>query len=194
MAPSAQVKDSRLGPWTEVQEGAVLVETTLGAYSYVMENCQLIYATLGRFCSIAAHAAVGPPNHPMARAAQHHFTYRSNKYGFGPDDDGFFDVRRERSVELGHDVWIGFGGRVLPGVRVGTGAVVGASAVVTRDVAPYTIVAGVPARPLRERFSRDIQESLLRIRWWDWPPEALKAAMPDFRGEIEAFVEKYDTI
>lgn len=192
--PSATVKDCELGPWTEVQARSLLLEVKLGAYSYCMENCQLFFADIGRFCSIAAHAAVGPNNHPKWRASQHHFTYRSDQYGLGADDQEFFQWRRGHGVSLGHDVWIGFGARILPGVGIGTGAVVGAGAVVTKDVPAFTIAAGVPAEPIRERFSSEVQEALLRIAWWDWEHDRLARAMADFRSqEIEAFVEMYDS-
>ena len=97
----------------------------------------------------------------MDRVTQHHMTYRRVQYGFGEtDDDDFFDWRRDHKVTVGHDVWIGHGAILLPGVTVGTGAVIGAGAVVTKDVEPYTIAVGVPARPLRRRFPEDVVEEL----------------------------------
>jgi hypothetical protein len=93
---------------------------------------------------------------------------------------------------LGHDVWIGHGAIVLPGRRIGTGAVIGAGAVVTRDVPPYAIAVGNPARVLRQRFAPAIAERLLTLAWWDWDHERLRVALPDFRlPEIEAFLDKY---
>ena len=98
---------------------------------------------------------INPGNHPLWRAALHHFTYRSRSYDLHPEDDReFFDWRRAHPVVLGDDVWIGHGAILLPGVKIGTGAVVGAGAVVTKDVPPFTIVAGVPAKTLRRRVPR----------------------------------------
>jgi carbonic anhydrase/acetyltransferase-like protein (isoleucine patch superfamily) len=95
-------------------------------------------------------------------------------------------------VTLGHDVWIGHGATLLAGVSVGTGAVVGAGAVVSKDVAPFTIVAGVPARPLRERFPKAVQDGLLQLAWWDWEHDRLAGALEDFRTlDAYAFVEKH---
>jgi phosphonate metabolism protein (transferase hexapeptide repeat family) len=154
----------------------------------------VIYADIGRFCSIAQAVRINPGNHAMWRAAQHHFTYRSKQFGFADEDDAdFFAWRRSHPVRIGHDVWIGHGAVIMPGVTVGTGSVVGSSAVVTRDVPPYTIVAGVPARPIRPRFPKEIADRLLALAWWDWPHERIRAALPDFRAlDIEAFLDKYE--
>jgi phosphonate metabolism protein (transferase hexapeptide repeat family) len=152
---TARVRDSVIGAWTDLGPNTTVVESTFGDYSYAAGDVSIIYSDVGKFCSIASHARLNPGNHPMDRVMQHHATYRLAQYGFGEDDDeAFFDWRRADKVTVGHDVWIGHGAILLPGVSVGLGAVVGAGAVVTKDVEPYTIVVGVPARPLRLRFPR----------------------------------------
>ena len=192
VASSATIRDCRLGRYTEVGARTSLTETVLDDYSYIVHDGEVMDTTIGKFCSIANHVRINPSNHPTWRATQHHFTYRSSQFGLGEDDAAFFEWRREHPVTLGHDVWLGHGVLIMPGVTVGTGAVVGSGAVVTRDVAPYAMVAGVPAKPLKERFSRDIQDKLLALAWWDWEHESLAAAMDDFRNlNIYAFVEKY---
>ena len=192
--PEAVVVESRLGAWTEVGARASLAETVLGDYSYVIHDCDIIYTDVGRFCSIASFVRINPGNHPLERAALHHFSYRSRQFGLGEDDDQtFFSWRRAHKVTLGDDVWIGHNATIMPGVKVGTGAAIGAGSVVTREVAPFQVIAGVPARPIRERFSKTIQEGLLRIAWWNWPHEKLRLALQDFRSLSAAeFVEKYD--
>lgn len=193
--PTAVIIDSELGDWTEVGDRSSLIETRLGDFSYVERDSQAIYARVGRFCSIASGVRINPGNHPLERAALHHFTYRSRWYGLaGDDDEGFFEWRRSQPVILGDDVWLGHGAVVLPGRTVGTGAAVGAGAVVTRDVPPFTVAAGVPAVPVRERFSKHVQEGLMRIAWWSWPWDRLRRTLNDFRSlDAEAFVAKYDT-
>jgi phosphonate metabolism protein (transferase hexapeptide repeat family) len=126
----------------------------------------------------------------MGRVTQHHFTYRRAQYGFGVDDEAFFDWRRADKCVIGHDVWIGHGATILAGVAVGTGAVVGAGAVVTKDVAPYEVVVGVPARPIRKRFTDDVIEKMLRIGWWDWDRSMLEERFDDLL-DLKIFLEKY---
>jgi hypothetical protein len=191
--PTADVTDSTLGAWTEVGARTTIAETVMGDYSYVVNDSSIIYATIGRFCSIAAHTRINPGNHPLERAALHHFTYRAAKYELGEDDDAFFDWRRASHVTLGHDVWVGHGATILPGVSIGTGAGIGAGAVVSKHVPPFAVVVGVPGKVIRFRFAPDIQAALLRIAWWDWPHATLKERLADFRSlGAEAFCKRYD--
>ena len=188
----ALVEECTLGPWTEVWTRTHLREVDMGAYSYIMMDCQAQWTTIGKFCSIASSVRLNAPNHPTWRASQHHSVYRAQAYGLGDDDQAFFEWRKQHWVTLGHDVWIGHGATVTPGVTVGTGAVIGAGAVVTKDVEPYTIVGGVPAKPLKRRFTESQADALQSIAWWDWPREAYAAALPDIRAlSIDAFIEKY---
>ncbi|WP_267358260.1 MULTISPECIES: chloramphenicol acetyltransferase [unclassified Methylobacterium] len=192
---SARVESCRLGHYTEIGARTRLTETSLDDYSYIGQDGEVIYTTIGKFCSIAASVRINPGNHPMERASQAHFTYRARAYWpEEADEAAYFDRRRASPVTIGHDVWIGHGVVVLPGRTIGTGAVVGAGAIVTRDVAPYAIVVGNPARPVRRRFPEDIAARLERLAWWDWDHERLRRALPDFRAlSIEAFLDRYET-
>jgi phosphonate metabolism protein (transferase hexapeptide repeat family) len=192
--PTASVRESKLGAYTEVGARTILLDVTMGDYSYVVNDAQITYTTIGKFCSIAAMTRINPGNHPMHRATQAHFTYRASAYFPGEQDDAeFFEWRREHRVDIGHDVWIGHGAIVLPGRTIGTGAVVAAGAIVTRDVSAYTIVAGNPARPIRRRFSEDIESRLTALAWWDWDHETLRGALPDFRElDVADFLAKYE--
>lgn len=95
-------------------------------------------------------------------------------------------------VVIGNDVWVAWGATIMSGVKIGDGAIVGAHAVVTRDVAPYSLVAGNPARHIRHRFSEASIAALLQIRWWEWSDEQIRDAVPFLcSSNIEAFVERY---
>jgi len=184
------IRESELGDWTEVRQHARLHESAIGEYTYLMERVQLDYATVGKFGNVAADARLGPTNHPIDRPSAHHFTYRSEMYDLGADDDSVFEWRADQPVEVGHDTWIGHGAIVLPGVTVGNGAVVGAGAVVARDVPPYTVVAGVPAEPIRRRFPVDVAERIEASEWWHWDHKTLADRLEAFR-DLETFLEQY---
>jgi tetrahydrodipicolinate N-succinyltransferase len=98
---------------------------------------------------------------------------------------------KEGIIMIGNDVWIGAGALILSGVTIGDGAIVGAGSVVTHDVPPYAVVGGVPAKIIRFRYNKDQIEALLKIAWWNWNIEKIKANMDYFYGEIDAFIEKF---
>jgi phosphonate metabolism protein (transferase hexapeptide repeat family) len=188
---TSRITQSELGAWTAIGPNCTISESTFGDYSYCAGDVSIIYSEVGKFCSIASHVRLNPGNHPMNRVTQHHMTYRRVQYGLGDTDDAaFFDWRRADKVTIGHDVWLGHGALLMPGVSVGTGAVIGAGAVVTKDIEPYTIAVGVPARPLRRRFDEDTAQKLLAIAWWEWPREVLEARFEDL-NDIDVFLEKY---
>jgi len=191
--PTAEVVASTLGRYTEISERCRIHETAIGDYSYLMQDCATWCAEIGKFSNIAASVRLNATNHPVHRATLHHFTYRASDYWEDAEHEhDFFAARRAKKVRIGHDTWLGHGSTVLPGVTVGDGAAVGAGAVVTKDVAPYTIVAGVPAKPIRERFDRRTAERLQALAWWDWGHARLRSALDDFRSlSIDEFLEKH---
>ncbi len=184
------IYDCHFGAWTEVGPNSLLAETTLDDYSYTAGDNQIIYTKIGKFSNIASHVRINPGNHPMERVTLHHITYRRKLYGLGDDDAEFFAWRRSHLCVIGHDTWLGHNAIIMPGVTVGTGAVVGAGAVVTKDVPPYMIVVGIPAKPVRPRFPDATVEKLLKIAWWDWDRPTLEARFDDLY-DVETFVEKY---
>jgi len=190
----AKVRSSKFGKWTYVDERARVTESFMDDYSYILRDSEMIYTQVGKFCSIAPLARINATNHPMWRPSINNFTYRSQQYDLVDNDQDFFNWRRSQPVEIGHDVWVGQGVIILPGIKIGTGSILAASAVVTQDVPPYTIVGGIPAKIIGRRFPKEIEEALLRIEWWNWDHDTIKERMSDFRGEdINELCKKYDT-
>jgi phosphonate metabolism protein (transferase hexapeptide repeat family) len=188
-----EIVNSQFGAWCEVGAQSRVINSTFEDYAYCDRMADIANTTVGKFSNIAAMTRIGPTDHPFANAAQHHFLYRSSYYWDDvADDPTFFAARAARRTTLGADCWIGHGAIIKPEVTVGIGAVVASGAVVTKDVGPFMIVAGCPAKPLRARFSPDIIERLLVLAWWDWDHQRLRAALLDFRSlKAEEFLEKY---
>ena len=192
---SVSLRNAVLGRFTELRARVQFHDSTLGDYSYLEHDSEAIYAEIGKFCAIAAACRINALNHPTSRISQHKITYRPNEYFAGAKLDKDFRERRiSQRVEIGHDVWIGHGAIILPGVKIGHGAVVAAGAVVSKDVAPHAVVAGVPARFLKWRFPPDISARIIRLSWWDWEHDRLGQAVADMRElSVEAFLAKYET-
>ncbi len=192
--PECDITESQFGAYVEIGKGSRVAYSTLGDYSYCDRYADIANAQIGKFANMAAFSRIGATDHPLHTAACHHFLYRSADYWDDTErDEAFFEHRRSRIAHIGHDTWIGAGAMIKPEVVLGDGAVVASGAVVTKDVDPYTIVAGTPAKPLRLRQPREIADRLIALAWWDWPHDALRAALEDFRAlEAEAFLEKYE--
>ena len=149
-------------------------------YHYPINHDRLL---IGKFCSIACGAKflMRSANHSLASLSTYPFPIFYEEWGL--------DVRDitaawtpKGDIVIGNDVWIGYEAVVMAGVTIGDGAVIGARAVVTRDVPPYTIVGGVPAKEIRKRFPDETIGTLLKLRWWDWPEEKIQR----YIGEIQA--------
>jgi phosphonate metabolism protein (transferase hexapeptide repeat family) len=190
----AEIVNSTFGSYCEVGRDSRIVNSRFEDYAYCDRFADIANTTVGKFSNIAAMTRIGPTDHPFLRAAQHHFLYRSASYWDDVDDDAqFFDERAARRTLLGPDCWIGHGAIIKPDITIGAGAIVAAGAVVTKDVPPFAIVAGVSASLIRYRFSEGVIGRLLALCWWDWSHGKLRDALVDFRKlPIEAFLEKHD--
>ena len=192
IATTASVKNVSFDSYCEIGPHNFIENSHFGDYSYTGQFCFVQNALIGKFANIAAAVRIGPTDHPYERASLHHFTYRPQMYGLADgEDEAFFDHRLSRITSVGHDTWIGHGAIIMPEVTIGNGAIIGSGAVVTKDIPPYAIAVGVPARIVKYRFEPDIIAALEEIQWWDWEPELLKERLEDFRGPIGMFIEKY---
>lgn len=152
-----EISNSSFGAWCEVGAASRIVNSTFEDYAYCDRMADIANTTVGRFANIAAMTRIGPTDHPFTHAAQHHFLYRSSYYWDDVQDDpAFFAARAARRTTLGADCWIGHGAIIKPEISVGIGAIVASGAVVTKDVGPFMMVAGCPARsPARPVHARD---------------------------------------
>ncbi|MBO9552016.1 CatB-related O-acetyltransferase [Pseudomonas sp.] len=178
--------DSEVPRSSKVESGSTLFSTTFGAHSFCGYDCTFIKTSVGSFCSIASNVVVGGARHPIE--------YVSTSPVFLAHKESIkkkfakHDYRWEPSTVIGHDVWIGEGVLIKGGVTIGTGAVIGMGSVVTKDVPPYAIYAGNPARLIRYRFSKPIIEGLLNSKWWEYSEDQLRAAAEHFT-DPEAFLK-----
>ena len=146
---------------------------------------------IGKFCSIACGAKFlfTSGNHSMQSLSTYTFPIFYEEWGLDAKDiRSAWDNKGD--ITIGNDVWIGYEAVILSGVTIGDGAIVGARAVVTKDVPPYTIVAGVPARPIRKRFDEETIAKLQALRWWDWDEERLKRCIPAIQSGDMAALER----
>lgn len=192
--PECDISESSFGRFVEIGRGSRVAGAVIGDYSYCDRFCDIANVEIGKFSNIASYVRIGATDHPLQTASLHHFLYRSADYWEDVEvHSEWFEARRARRSFVGHDTWIGHNAQIKPEVSIGHGAVVASGAVVTRDVAPYTIVAGMPARQLRERQPAAIAERLIALAWWDWDHERLRAALEDFRIlSAEAFLERHE--
>lgn len=159
---------------------AKLVQSSVGRFSYIGPRTKLVCASVGKFCSIAPDCCLGLASHTLAfRSTSPIFTERKNALGIVWTTKNFFNPAKR--VEIGNDVWIGERVIVLGGVHVGDGAVIGAGAIVTKDVPAYAIVGGVPAKIIRYRFSPETISSLQKMQWWNWADDELVRRIDEFQ-------------
>ncbi len=156
-------------------------------YHYPINHDRLM---IGRFCSIACGAKFlfNSANHTLHSLSTYPFPLFFEEWGL--DKKNIADSWDNKGdIVIGNDVWIGYEAVILAGVTVGDGAVIGTRAVVTKDVPPYTIVGGIPAKPIRKRFSEDVIARLSELKWWDWPKERIAQNIEAIQsGDIERLV------
>jgi acetyltransferase-like isoleucine patch superfamily enzyme len=172
LLPGAKIfRSTVLGPLYLSRHAQMGPDVTVGKYSGMNSHTYVARATVGAFCAIGARTAINPFNHPTDWLSIHEFQYHPNSYDWVDEYRAMDRLARTpemlQHVTIGNDVWTGHNVNIMSGVNVGDGAIIAAGAVVTKDVPPYAIVAGVPATIKKFRFSDKIIERLLGSKWWE---------------------------
>ena len=192
------IKRDRLpGGHYRLHGSAEAKNSTIGNYTYVSTGTLIQSADIGKFCSIGPNTVIGYGNHPIDFISTSPLFYHT-----GLIFDKTFAAKEAfetfEKVTIGNDVWIGSNVYIRNGITIGDGCVIAAGAVVTKDVAPYAIVGGVPARLIKYRFSENIIKEMLRIKWWNWSDEMLQEKQKHFITNdiiaIENFIKQCNAI
>ena len=166
----SRIENSELHEFVNIQRNNVIYSSVFGRYTYTGRNTTCWNSIIGAFCSISWNVSIGGANHDYKRITTSAFLY-SDIFDLKTTHNGY--NRFNNDCTIGNDVWIGCGAVICRNVKVGDGAVIAANAVVTKDVQPYSIVAGVPAKHIKFRFDKDIIDSLLDIKWWEFPKDII---------------------
>jgi acetyltransferase-like isoleucine patch superfamily enzyme len=175
---------SSLGRFNVIFDNVSMVNSKIGDHTYIQKNAMIAASNIGKYCSIAGNAAIGLPQHEINLVSSHPVFYLQNTplaRKYCKSDHG----RPSQRVEIGNDVWVGYGAMIMSGVSVGTGAIIGAGSIVTKDVPPYAIVIGAPARLVRYRFDEELVKKLLASKWWEMSDTWLEAHVDQFLNPLQ---------
>jgi acetyltransferase-like isoleucine patch superfamily enzyme len=186
--PGGNVSNSAMEYGSSLGHDAVLINSRLGRYSYISKGARVANADIGPFCSIGIDAVIAPGFHPINGVSTHPIFFSAGGQAATVWRGTTIAEENDR-VQIGPDVWVGTRAVILDGVRVGVGAIIGAGAVVTKDVSPYAVVGGAPAKKIKERFDEATINRLLASEWWMLEAEEIKANLSFFEpGRVEDFL------
>lgn len=185
----AAIRNSTIDKTSKVESGSQVVNSTMLRHSFCGYNCEISNAEIGSFCSIANGVIIGGGMHPVEWISTSPVFYE----GADSVKEKYSQHSRvePKKVVIGHDVWIGQNVLIKQGVKIGTGAVIGMGSIVTRDIEPFAIVAGNPAKVIRKRFSDDLIGKILASNWWSMDDLKIRKAAK-FAKEPELFLRSIE--
>lgn len=177
------IADSKLYRNVTIERRNMILNSIIDQYSGTGPNTTIRFAEVGKYCSISWNVSIGGAEHPINKLTTHAFPF-VKEFGICENDGGgWYNINRQQ-LTIENDVWIAAGAQILRGVKVSNGSVIGAGAIVTHDVAPYEIWAGVPAKKIGQRFSDEMIADLIDISWWNLPEETIKSNIHLFQQEL----------
>ncbi len=184
--------NSKIHKTASIASGTSVVNSTIDKYSYSSYDCFFVNCIIGKFCSIADNVYIGGAEHPISWVSTS--PVFQNVKNSGPTKRfAKYDIDKVKTTIIGNDVWIGHGVSIKQGVKIGDGAVIATGAVVTKDVQPYSIVGGCPAKTIRFRFDNKTINRLLASEWWELSEDKLKK-VAKFIKEPEVFLAEIEKL
>lgn len=189
-------RHTSFGGYNKIGRNCIIEKTCIGSFSYIGNNCVFTNTKIGNYCSISSNVEIITGTHPTRNYVSTHPVFYSDTTPLKFTYVNFTSFKEHkltkagRSLDIGNDVWIGNHVYILEGVTIGDGAIIAAGSMVVKDVPPYSIVGGVPAKIIRKRFSDSEISELLQLKWWFWPQEKIKENVEKF-SNISDFLQLY---
>lgn len=185
---------SKISTKASIYRFVKIKNSVVGDYSYIGPSCDITNTSIGKFCSIADNCRIGTASHTVNNISSSPiFTLRNNATKTTWTDKSIQQNNEVKRVNIGNDVWIATHVIIKGGITIGDGAIIGAGAVVVKDVPPYSIVGGIPAKVIKYRFSEDIIKKLEEIKWWNISDENIKKNIEFFQSE-DITIEKLEEL